>query len=83
MKAFSDAMAESFFASLKRELVDDEHFATERKAAAAVFEWLIWYNAERLHSAPIPAPSNTNSFTPTTYTKQHECPLRWGKSTPC
>jgi transposase InsO family protein len=49
--SYDNAMAESFFASLKRELVDDEHFATRAEARAAVFEWLIWYNAERLHSA--------------------------------
>jgi putative transposase len=46
-----DAMAESFFASLKRELVDDEHFTTRAEARAAVFEWLIWYNTDRLHSS--------------------------------
>jgi transposase InsO family protein len=49
--SYDNAMAESFFASLKRELVDDEHFATRAQARAAVFEWLIWYNTDRLHSA--------------------------------
>jgi len=49
--SYDNAMAESFFASLKRELVDDEHFATRTEARAAVFEWLIWYNTDRLHSA--------------------------------
>lgn len=49
--SYDNAMAESFFASLKRELVDDEHFATRAEARAAVFEWLVWYNADRLHSA--------------------------------
>jgi transposase InsO family protein len=49
--SYDNAMAESFFASLKRVLVDDEHFATRAEARAAVFEWLIWYNADRLHSA--------------------------------
>ena len=49
--SYDNAMAESFFASLKRELVDDEHFATRAEARATVFEWLIWYNADRLHSA--------------------------------
>jgi len=49
--SYDNAMAESFFASLKRELVDDEHFATRAEARAAVFEWLIWYNSDRLHSA--------------------------------
>jgi transposase InsO family protein len=49
--SYDNAMAESFFASLKRELVDDAHFATRAEARAAVFEWLVWYNADRLHSA--------------------------------
>ncbi|MDP9332073.1 MAG: IS3 family transposase [Actinomycetota bacterium] len=49
--SYDNAMAESFFASLKRELVDDEHFATRAEARAAVFEWLIWYNIDRLHSS--------------------------------
>lgn len=49
--SYDNAMAESFFASLKRELVDDEHFATRAQARAAVFEWLIWYNTDRLHSS--------------------------------
>ena len=49
--SYDNAMAESFFASLKRELVDDEHFTTRAEARAAVFEWLTWYNVERLHSS--------------------------------
>jgi transposase InsO family protein len=49
--SYDNAMAESFFASLKRELVDDEHFTSRAEARAAVFEWLIWYNSDRLHSA--------------------------------
>ena len=49
--SFDNAMAESLFASFKREAVDGEHFATKAEALAAVFEWLIWYNATRLHSA--------------------------------
>lgn len=49
--SYDNAMAESFFASLKREVVDDEHFATRDQARAAVFEWLIWYNIDRLHSS--------------------------------
>jgi putative transposase len=44
-------MAESFWASLKRELVDEAHYATKEEARIAVFEWLVWYNGERLHSS--------------------------------
>ena len=44
-------MAESFFASLKRELVDIAHYSTKQAARTAIFEWIIWYNRERLHSS--------------------------------
>jgi len=49
--SYDNAMAESFWASLKRELVDDAHYATREEARVAVFEWLVWYNRERLHSS--------------------------------
>jgi transposase InsO family protein len=49
--SYDNAMAESFWASLKRELVDDAHYATKEEARVAVFEWLVWYNRERLHSS--------------------------------
>jgi len=49
--SYDNAMAESFFASLKQELVDDAHYFTKREARTAIFEWIIWYNAERLHSS--------------------------------
>ena len=44
-------MAESFFSSLKRELVDVSHFSTIAEARLEVFEWVIWYNRKRLHSS--------------------------------
>jgi transposase InsO family protein len=49
--SYDNAMAESFWASLKRELVDWSHFATRAEARAAVFEWISWYNHERLHTS--------------------------------
>ena len=43
---------ESFWSSLKRELVHRVEFATRAEARAAIFEWIeIFYNRERLHSA--------------------------------
>ena len=48
---WDNAMAESFWASLKRELVDWSSFATHAEARAAVFEWITWYNHERLHTS--------------------------------
>ena len=44
-------MAESLWSSLKRELVDDAHFATKEEARLAIFEWIAWYNNERRHSS--------------------------------
>lgn len=49
--SYDNAMAESFWASLKREVVDFEHYRTRQEARTAVFEWLVWYNRERLHSS--------------------------------
>ena len=49
--SFDNAMAESLWSSLKRELVDDARFATKEEARLAVFEWIVWYNNERLHSS--------------------------------
>ena len=49
--SYDNAMAESFWSSLKRELVDDAHFKTKEEARRAIFEWIIWYNTERPHSS--------------------------------
>jgi putative transposase len=46
-----NAVAESWFASLKVELVDRAHYRTRAEARAAVFAWIAWYNRFRLHSA--------------------------------
>jgi len=49
--SYDNAMAESLFSSLKRELVDVCHFKTIAEARLEVFEWVIWYNRKRLHSS--------------------------------
>lgn len=49
--SYDNAMAESLWASLKRELIDDDYFATKEEARLAIFEWINWYNIERLHSS--------------------------------
>jgi putative transposase len=49
---YDNAPVESFFASLKRELVHRCRFATREEARLAVFEWIaVWYNRQRRHSA--------------------------------
>jgi transposase InsO family protein len=43
---------ESFFASLKKELVQDADFATKAQAQAAIFEYIeVFYNNQRRHSS--------------------------------
>jgi transposase InsO family protein len=49
--SFDNAMAESLWSSLKRELADETHFANKEEARLALFEWMTWYNNERLHSS--------------------------------
>lgn len=49
---YDNAAMESFWSSLKRELVHRYQFATRAEARVAVFEWIeIFYNRERFHSA--------------------------------
>ena len=48
---YDNAPVESFFASLKRELIHPRTFATREEARNAVFEWIaVWYNRKRRHS---------------------------------
>jgi putative transposase len=50
--AYDNAMAESFFASLERELLRRRRFKNQAEAKMAVFEWIEgWYNPHRRHSA--------------------------------
>ena len=47
-----NAPAESFFATLKKELIHQRHFRTRAEAKSAIFEFIeSWYNRERLHSS--------------------------------
>jgi transposase InsO family protein len=49
---WDNAVAESFFATLKRELADDADWATRDDARTAVFEYIeVWYNRQRRHSS--------------------------------
>ena len=49
---YDNAMAESFFASLKLEINDGQAFETRQAARRAVFEYVeVFYNRVRLHSA--------------------------------
>jgi len=49
---YDNAAMESFWSSMKRELVHRVRFTTRTQARAAVFDWIeIFYNRERFHSA--------------------------------
>ncbi len=49
---WNNAHCESFFHSLKTELVYRTNFKTRKEAMQAIFEWIeTWYNRQRLHSA--------------------------------
>jgi putative transposase len=49
---WDNAPMESFFASLKKELVHDADFATRAEARAAIFEYIeVFYNRQRRHSS--------------------------------
>jgi putative transposase len=48
---YDNAFAESFFHTLKTELVYQTEFATREEARRAIFEYIeVFYNRERLHS---------------------------------
>jgi putative transposase len=49
---YDNAVAESFFKTLKVELVYHEHYATREQARRSVFEYVeVFYNRRRLHSS--------------------------------
>ena len=48
---WDNAVAESFFATIKKELIHKFKFSTRREAAAAIFEYIeVFYNRVRKHS---------------------------------
>ena len=48
---YDNAMAESFFATLECELIDQHTFPTQAEARMAIFEYIEgWYNPHRRHS---------------------------------
>ena len=49
-QCWDNALAESFFASLKGELIDIRSWATRAAARRAIVEYIGWYNGTRLHS---------------------------------
>lgn len=50
-RCWDNALAESFFASLKGECLDQQAWPTRAAARRAVVEYIAWFNGMRLHSA--------------------------------
>jgi transposase InsO family protein len=50
-QCWDNALAESFFASLKGELIDLQAWPTRAMARRAVVEYIAWFNGTRLHSS--------------------------------
>jgi transposase InsO family protein len=49
---YDNAMMESFWATLKTELVHQEHYPTHEAARGSIFEYIeVFYNRKRLHSS--------------------------------
>ena len=49
---YDNAPKESFWATLKKELMSDRTFATREEARAAIFEYIeVFYNRQRIHSS--------------------------------
>jgi transposase InsO family protein len=50
--AYDNAPMESFFATLKKELIHRQQYQTRREARVSIFEYIAgYYNPVRLHSA--------------------------------
>jgi len=49
-QCWDNAVAESFFASLKGELIDTHAWPTRSAACRATVEYIAWYNGTRLQS---------------------------------
>jgi putative transposase len=63
--AYDNAMAESFFSVLQRELLDTQRWTTHRQLAVAIFEWIeAWYNPHRRHTS-------IGSFSPIAFEAAH------------
>ena len=72
--AYDNAMAESFFASLEREVLNRRRFRSQAEARMAVFEWIEgWYNPHRRHSS-------LGYRSPAHYERAHERSAAWNQS---
>jgi transposase InsO family protein len=62
---WDNSVAESFWATLKRECIAGRVYATRAEARRAIFRWINWYNQDRLHST-------LNHVSPLEWEQQHQ-----------
>ena len=63
--AYDNALAESFFSTLQRELLEEQRWTSRHELALAVFEWIEgWYNPRRRHTS-------IGSISPVDYENMH------------
>ena len=49
---YNNALMESFYRTLKRELIQDSHFETPEQAQKEIFKYIeLYYNTKRMHSS--------------------------------
>ena len=66
-ECLDNAVAESFFGSLKNELVYHEDYKTRAQARQSIFEYIeVFYNRKRRHAF-------LNYMTPVDYEKKYAC----------
>lgn len=67
---WDNAVSESFFSNLKRELVHHERFVTRQEAMAQLFDYIeVFYNRSRIHSA-------ADYFAPAQYEARYRAQLK-------
>ena len=49
-QCWNNTLAESFFASLKGESIDQQAWPTRTAARRAIVDYIAWFNGTRLHS---------------------------------
>ena len=77
---YDNAMMESLWATLKKELVQHAKFRTRAQARSLIFEWIeVWYQRERSQSHLVFSVPN-NSRRPGELISMIACPLKVEKS---
>lgn len=67
---WDNAVAESFFSCIKRELINHELFYNTQQLQQQIFEYIQWYNNKRIHqSLNYKTPNEVEQFLLTNFTK--------------